>query len=95
MLVNERNIYIGLRERRFLKRKYFFKILADHLLFCVKCLVIPKQSLLLGHTTVDHCTRYIEMRASSDPYFPLYGQNRIFPYLDRIGDTEILRKHVL
>ena len=28
--------------------------------------------------TVDHCVRYVKERAFPDPYFPVYGQNRIF-----------------
>ena len=34
----------------------------------------------------SHCVKYAEIRALSDPYFPVCGQNRfsIFPYLDGI-----------
>ena len=31
---------------------------------------------LLGHY-IWHCVKYLEMQASSDPNFPVYGQNRI------------------
>ena len=33
--------------------------------------------------------KYAEIRAFSDPYFPVYGENliRIFSYLNRIGDS--------
>ena len=34
-------------------------------------LTIPKQSLSLGYTTDDHCARYVQIQAFSDPYFPL------------------------
>ena len=34
-------------------------------------LTITKQSLSLGYTTDDHCARYVQMQAFSDPYFPL------------------------
>ena len=44
-------------------------------------LTIPKQSLLDIYTTINHFTRYVEIRAFSDPYFTVYGQNRMFPYL--------------
>ena len=51
-------------------------------------MAIPKQSLLLGYyTKVNHFARYIKVRAFSDPYFTVYGQNRIFPFLDRIRDS--------
>lgn len=34
-------------------------------------LTITKQSLSLGYTTDDHCARYVQIQAFSDPYFPL------------------------
>ena len=34
--------------------------------------------LFIYCNTVDHCVRYVKERAFSDPYFPVYGQNRIF-----------------
>ena len=38
--------------------------------------------------------KYTEIRAFSDPYFSIYRQNRvrIFPYLDRIGDSVQMRE---
>ena len=38
----------------------------------------------------NHCEEYAEMRAFSDPYFPVYGQNsiRISLYKDRIVDRK-------
>ena len=51
-------------------------------------LAVPKQSLILGYyTTVNHFARYVEIRAFSDPFFTVYAQNRIFPFLDRIKDS--------
>ena len=37
----------------------------------------------------SHCVKYAEIRAFSDPYFPVCGQDRIgiFPYLDRISEN--------
>ena len=34
--------------------------------------------LFIYCNTVDHCVRYVKERAFPDPYFPVYGQNRIF-----------------
>ena len=39
---------------------------------------------MLAYPTVDHRARYVEARAFFDPHFPVYGQNRIFPYNTRI-----------
>ena len=42
-------------------------------------LAVPKQSLILGYyTTVNHFERYVEIRAFSDPFFPVFGQNQRF-----------------
>ena len=43
----------------------------------------------------ENVQRDAEIPAFSDPYFPVYGQNRIriFPYLDRIEDSVQLREN--
>ena len=42
-----------------------------------------------------HCVKYPEIQAFFDPYFPVYGQNRIriFQYLDRIRDSVQMREN--
>ena len=39
--------------------------------------------------------KYIQKHDFSDPYFTVYGQNRIriFPYLDRVGDFDQIREN--
>ena len=37
-----------------------------------------------------HCMKYVKVRTFSDPYFPAFGQNIIFLYLDRIYDIRDL-----
>ena len=45
--------------------------------------------------TGKQCVKHAEIRAFFDPYFSVYEQNhiRIFPYLDRIGESVQIRKN--
>ena len=53
-------------------------------------LTIQKQSLLLGYTTIDHFTRYSEIRAFSNPYFPVYGHYHIGDFTQILENTDTI-----
>ena len=81
--INGNNIHVDLCYRGIVKRKYFFVIFGDHFVILCETLQLfwlsqnTKQSWLLGYTAVDHCPRCAKIRAFSDPYFVVYGQNCI------------------
>ena len=35
-----------------------------------------------------HCITYAKIRVSTDPYSPLYGQNRLCPYMGKYGSVK-------
>ena len=58
--------------------------------YCLQKQKVGKKKDLEQSSFDNHCEKYAEMRAFSDTYFPIYGQNsiRISPNKDRVVDRK-------
>ena len=88
----------------FIQDYLLFQIVSRFFWFCIKrnqvyyTEVTYKPVLLVGiQLLFSHCVKYVEIRAFSDPCFPVCEQNRIriFPYLGRtrISDSVQIREN--